>query len=220
MRSQSHRPLLSSFFSDSKTTVVSEKQPGSFSASTKPVQIPAIQQLDNKTRRRSAGKYPVLLPPSSFMLPSRSKGLPLQASLPEGVVVHESNSTHPASTPRTSLDSQKLGASSPATSTSSGGSEEDERDDPPKGGCGEIDKTVGKIDGEEDGEGEGEEEGDDDRKSNGELEDEGLEYNKIKDETTNYDLPRYLREKGNLQRRIAAMKNTLQEFQDLKVTYK
>lgn len=219
MRSQSHRPLLSSFFSDSKTTVVSEKQPGSFSASTKPVQIPAIQQLDNKTRRRSAGKYPVLLPPSSFMLPSRSKGLPLQASLPEGVVVHESNSTHPASTPRTSLDSQKLGASSPATSTSSGGSEEDERDDPPKGGCGEIDETVVEIDEEEDAEGEGEE-GGDDRKSNGELEDEGLEYNKIKDETTNYDLPRYLREKGNLQRRIAAMKNTLQEFQDLKVTYK
>lgn len=204
---------------DLKTTVVSEKQPGSTNASTKPVQIPAIQQLDNTTRRRSAGKYPVLLPPSSFMLPSRSKGLPLQASLPEGVVVHDSNSTHPASTPRTSLDSQKLGASSPATSTSSGGSEEDERDDPPKAGCGEIDETVGKIDGEEDGEGESEEEGDDDRKSNGELEDKGLEYNKIKDETTNYDLPRYLREKENLQRRIAAMKNTLQEFQDLKVTY-
>lgn len=155
------------------------------------------------------------------MLPSRSKGLPLQASLPEGVGVHDSNSTHPASTPRTSLDSQKLGASSPATSTSSGGSEEDERDDPPKAGCGGIDETVGKIDGEEDGEGEGEEEGDDDRKSNGELEDEGLRMrDKIKDETTNYDLPRYLREKENLQRRIAAMKNTLQEFQDLKVTYK
>ena len=201
--------------------MASEKQPGSTNASTKPVQMPAIQQLDNTTRSRSAGKYPVLLPPSSFMLPSRSKGFPLQASLPEGVVVHDSNSTHPASTPRTSLDSQKRGASSPATSTSSGGSqEEDERDDPPKGECGEKEETMEEVDGEEEGEREGEGEDNDEGKSNGELDDEGLEYKKIKDETTNYDLPSYLREKGNLQRRIAAMKNTLQEFQDLKVTHK
>ena len=192
------------FFSDSTKAVTNSKQKGIYQTVTKPVQTSIIQTFDNRKQTRRDDKKAVLLPPSSFTLPSRSKGYSPQDSLPEGVVVRNSNSTHPASTPRTSLDSQKLDASSPATSTSSRGSEEeDEREEMPSGLDGE---------GEMVGEGEDRDEG----HSNEELWEEGFEPRKMKDE----DEKGQLREEANLQNRITAMKNTLQEFQDLKATYK
>lgn len=115
-----------------------------------------------------------------------------------------SNSTHPASTPRTSLDSQKPAASSPssATSSSSRGSEEEDEG--------------GQYGEEEKGEGEDAHEG----KSDGVLGGEEYKAEDTKEETVKYELLSGLTEQRNLQGRIAAMKNTLQQFQDLKTIYR
>ena len=80
--------------------------------------------------------------------------------------VRGSNSTHPASTPRTSLDSQKLAEASPssaASSSSKGSREEQEEKDEclrnefhseEDGGREDVGEGVG-MDGEQDGDGEG-----------------------------------------------------------------
>ena len=62
--------------------------------------------------------------------------------------------------------------------------------------------------------GEGEER--DEGHSEGELGEDGFGLRNMKDEPEKSQL----REEGDLQSRIAAMKNTLQEFQDLKAAYK
>ena len=124
-------------------------------------------------------------------------------------MVRNSNSTHPASTPCTSIDSQKLEASSPATSTSSRGSEEeDKKEEKTRERNGEERMRMGEIIGERKERDEGH--------SEGELGEEGFGPRNMKDEAEKSQL----REEGDLQSRIAAMKNTLQEFQDLKATYK
>ena len=120
-----------------------------------------------------------------------------------------SNSTHPVSTARTSPNSQKREASSPATSTSSRGSEdEDEREEKTREWNGEERMRMGEIMG-------GREEGDEGH-SEGELGEEGCRPRNMTDEAEKSQL----KEKANLQSRIAAMKNTLHEFQDLKPAYK
>ena len=67
-------------------------------------------------------------------------------------------------------------------------------------------------------EGEGKEKGGD--ISAGEQVDEGRESKKVREKTVGNQLFDQQREEGNLQERIAAMKNTLQEFQELKTAYK
>ena len=182
-------------------------------ATLKPVHKSAIQPQVITEQTRTVDRRTVLLPPSSFLLPSRSKGTLLQPSLPEGMEVRGSNSTHPASTPRTSLDSQKLAEASPssAASSSSKGSREvqeekdeclrNEFDSEKDGGREDVGEGVG-MDGEQDGDG------------------EGHELEKVQEEAVKYELLGQLRKEESLQRRIAAMKNTLQEFQELKATYR
>ena len=197
------------FFSDPTKAATNSKQLGVNETATKPVQTSVIEALDNTKQTKRDSRKAVLLPPSSFTLPSRSKGSSLQDSLPQGVVVRNSNSTHPASTPRTSLDSQKLEASSPATSASSRSSEEEgEREEETRERNGEERMRMGKIMGE------GEER--DEGHSEGELVEDGFGLRNMKDEAEKSQL----REEGDLQNQIAAMKNTLQEFQDLKAAYK
>ena len=116
--------------------------------------------------------------------------------VPEGLEVLASTSTHPASTPRTSPESEKQLASSPssATSLSSRGFEDEEE----AAGEGEVDEEE-EIDEKQD---------DEECKPNTREEAVGNEsLNQLKDE-------------GNLQERVAAMKNILREFQDIKVTYR
>ena len=67
-------------------------------------------------------------------------------------------------------------------------------------------------------EGEGKEKGRD--ISAGEQVDEGRESKEAREKTVGNQLFEQQREQGNLQERIAAMKNTLQEFQDLKTVYR
>ena len=67
-------------------------------------------------------------------------------------------------------------------------------------------------------EGEGKEKGGD--ISAGEQVYEGRESKEAREKTVGNQLFEQQREQGNLQERIAAMKNTLQEFQELKTAYK
>ena len=50
--------------------------------------------------------------------------------------------------------------------------------------------------------------------------DEGRESKEVRDKTVGNQLFDQQRDQGNIQERIAAMKNTLQEFQDLKTVYR
>ena len=116
--------------------------------------------------------------------------------VPEGLEVLASTSTHPASTPCTSLESEKRLASrsSLATSLSSRGSEDEKEDEEEAAGEGEVDQEE-EIDEEQDDE-------------------------NAREEAARSVLPSQLKDEGNLQERVAAMKNILQEFQDIKVTYR
>ena len=186
--------------------VMKKKECDSSGLSGKPVKMSTSQPaLDSTKRRRGMGRKPVLLPPSSFMLPPRSKRSQPHKSSPEGIVLRDSNSTHPASTPRTSLDGQKFTTLSPEDSTSSRGLREDERyssDEEEWSG-----DTAGEVK-ESDSDQLDEEEG------NGQFKPKTTEGNDGKQE-----LLVQLMGEGNLHRQIAAMKRTLQQFQDLKRTY-
>ena len=112
--------------------------------------------------------------------------------VPEGLEVLASTSTHPASTPCTSLDSEKrLGSSPSAASFSSRGSEDDEE----AMGEGEVDEEE-KIDEEQDA------------------------YTNTREEAGRSVLVSQVKDEGNLHERVATMKSILQEFQDIKVTYR
>ena len=56
--------------------------------------------------------------------------------------------------------------------------------------------------------------------SDGEQADEGRESKKVREKTVGNQLFDQQREQGNLQERIAAIKNTLQEFHELKTAYR
>lgn len=180
-------------FSDSSEAAFSDRQHGFADPVSKPVQKPSIPSLTNKAQARGPERRVVLLPPSSFTLPSRAEGAQMHPSVPEGLEVLASTSPYPASTPRTSLESEKRLASSPssATSLSSRGSEDEEeaaREDEEE----EIDE---------------------------EQDDEECKPN-TREEAVRSELLSQLKGEGNLQERVAAMKNILQEFQDIKVTYR
>ena len=117
--------------------------------------------------------------------------------VPEGSEVLASTSTHPASTPRTSLESEKRLASSPssATSLSSRDGSEDEEEAAAKR---ELDEEE-EID---------EEQVNEECKPN------------TREEPVRRELLSQMKDEGNLQERVAVMKNILQEFHDVKVTYR
>ena len=56
--------------------------------------------------------------------------------------------------------------------------------------------------------------------SDGEQVDEGRESKEVREQTVRNQLFDQQRDQGNLQERIAAMKNTLHEFQELKTAYR
>ena len=175
----------------------SDKQQGLSDPVSKPVQKPSNPLVINTGHTREAGRRTVLLPPSSFTLPTRAKGATLHPPVPEGVEVRASTSTHPASTPRTSLDSEKRAVSSPsATSSSSRGSEDEKEGE---------EKSTGEYSEEEE--------------TDEEREDEQRAPGKRKGAVKSVLLGQ-LKEEGNIKERVAAMKNILQEFQDMKVAYR
>ena len=75
---------------------------------------------------------PVLMPPSSFILPAHSRETLRKSSFPDEAVVRASYSTHPASTLHTSPDSRnqlEFSLSSEASSSSRGLEEDEGRED-------------------------------------------------------------------------------------------
>ena len=116
--------------------------------------------------------------------------------VPEGSEVLASTSTHPASTPRTSLESEKRLASSPSSATSL--SSRDSEDEEEAAAKRELDEEE-EID---------EEQVNEECKPN------------TREEPVRSELPSQMKDEGNLQERVAAMKNILQEFHDIKVTYR
>ena len=76
----------------------------------------------------------------------------------------------------------------------------------------EMEEVLGKT------ECEGKEKGED--TSDGEQLDKGRESKEVREKTVRNQLFDQQRDRGNLQERIAAMKNTLQEFQELKTAYR
>ena len=170
------------------------------------------------------------MPPSSFILPARGRETSRKTSLPDETVVRASNSSHPASTPHTSPHSQNQTEFSPSSeaSLSSRGLEEDEnrednssveyfKEEEENGEMvemenEEMEEVLGKT------ECEGKEKGED--TSDGEQVDEGRESKEVREKTIRNQLFDQQRDQGNLQERIAAMKNTLHEFQELKTAYR
>ena len=184
---------------------------------------------------RGAHRGPMLMPPSSFILPARSRETSRKSSLPDEALVRASNSSHPASTPHIS-DSQNQMEFSPSSeaSLSSRGLEEDEdrEDNSSVESCKEeeehgemVDMEDGKMEEEMDKEGEeenSEDEGEerDEDTSDGKQVGEGRKPKKVREKTVGNQLFDQQRDQGKLRERIAAMKNTLQEFQELKTAYR
>lgn len=166
-------------------------KPAQISASVAP---PIHMSPTGRAERRA-----VLLPPSSFTLPTRNKSNPLQLSLPDAAEVRASSSTHPASSPCTSIESEKEAASSPSAKVSPSKNSEDENNE----------NSVGEVSEDEDA-------------NEGEL-DREAKRDKFKldarEEAPKSSLFGELKKEGNLQERVIHMKNTLQEFHDMKVAY-
>lgn len=176
------------------------------------------------------------MPPSSFILPARSRETSRKSCLPDEAVVRASNSSHPASTPHTSPDSENQMQFSPSSeaSLSSRGLEEDEdrEDNSSVEYCKEekengrmvdmedkeMEEEMNKEGEEENSEDEGEERDED--TSDGQQVGEGRKPKKVREKTLGNQLFDQQRDQGNLRERIAAMKNTLQEFQELKTAYR
>ena len=167
-------------------------KPAQISASVAP---PIHMSPTGRAERRA-----VLLPPSSFTLPTRNKSSPLQLSLPDAAEVRASSSTHPASSPCTSIESEKEAASSPSAKVSPSKNSEDENNE----------NSVGEVSEDEDA-------------NEGEL-DREAKRDKFKldarEEAPKSSLFGELKKEGNLQERVIHMKNTLQEFHDMKVAYR
>ena len=192
------------FFSDSSKAVITSKQQGLSEPASKPVQVPSIPPLKiNTGQTRGAERKAVLLPPSSFTLPSRTKRSPLQHPLPEEVELRASTSTHPASTPRTSIESEKQAASSPSSATSSPNKGSEDENKGEQNSAGEFSEEEDRNEGEWDVEREGDRSKLDTR-----------------EEAAKSGLFGQLKKEGNLQERVAHMKNILQEFHDMKVAYR
>ena len=208
---------------DSTKAAFSEGERDLPKASFRPVEKMSVKPFVSTERVRGAHRGPMLMPPSSFILPARRRETSRKSSLPDETVVRASNSSHPASTPHTSPDSENQMEFSPSSeaSLSKRCLEEDEdrednssveyfKEEEEKGEMvdmedEEMEEVIGNT------EGEGKEKGDDtcDR---GQV-DEGRESKEVREKTVGNQLFDQQRDQGNLQERIAAMKNTLHEFQ-------
>ena len=82
----------------------------------------------------------------------------------------------------------------------------------------EMEELMDKEGEEENSKDEGEERDED--TSNGKQVGEGRKPKKVREKTVGNQLFHQQRDQGNLQERIAAMKNTLHEFQELKTAYR
>lgn len=186
--------------------MMEEKECGSSGLSPKLVKMATSQPVLGSTKqRRGIGRKPVLLPPSSFMLPPRSKRFQPHESSPEGIVLRDSNSTHPASTPRTSLDRQQFTTLSPEDSTSSRGLREGERySSDEEEWSGDTASELKESDSDQ---------------LEGEMGNEQIKPKTTEGSDVGQELLVPRMGERNLHRQIAVMKNTLQEFQDLKRTY-
>ena len=199
-------------------------------ATFRPVKKTSVKPFVITERLKGACRGPMLMPPSSFILPVRSRETSRKSSLPDEAVVRASNSSYPASTPHTSPDSQnqmEFSLSSEASLSSRGLDEDEDREDnssveyfkeeEEKGEIvemenEEMEEVLGKT------EFEGKEKGE--NTSDGEQVDEGRASKKVREKTVRNQLFDQQRDQGNLQQRIAAMKNTLHEFQELKTAYR
>lgn len=183
-----------------------EKECDSSGLSPKPIKIATSQPVLGSTKqRRRIDRKPVLLPPSSFTLPPRSKRFQPLESSPEGIVLRDSSSTYPASTPRTSLDRQQFTTLSPEDSTSSRGLREDERySSEEEEWSGDTARELKESDSDQ---------------LDGEVWNEQIKPKTTEGNDGKQELLVQRMGERNLHRQIAAMKNTLQEFQDLKRTY-
>ena len=166
---------------------------------SKPAQMPASVAPPIHTRPTGgAERRTVLLPPSSFTLPTRTKSSPLQPIVSDAAEVQASSSTHPGSSPRTSFDSEKEVVSSPSTTSSPSKNSEEENN------------SAGEVGEEED-------------TNEGEWDIEA-ECDRLKLDATEgapkSGFFRALKKEGNLQERVTHMKNVLQEFHDMKVAYR
>ena len=176
------------------------------------------------------------MPPSSFILPARGRETSRKSSLPDETVVRGSNSSHPASTPHTSPDSQNQMEFIPSSEASSSSRSLEEDEDREDNSCveyckeeeengemvdkenEEMEELMDKEGEEENSKDEGEERDED--TSNGKQVGEGQKPKKVREKTVGNQLFHQQRDQGNLQERIAAMKNTLHEFQELKTAYR
>ena len=168
---------------------------------SKPAQMPASVAPPIHTRPTGgAERRAVLLPPSSFTLPTRTKCSPLQPTVSDTAEVQASSSTHPGSSPRTSIDSEKEVVSRSSTTSSPSKNSEEENNENSAGEVGEEEDT-----------------------NEGEWDIEA-ERDRLKLDATEgapkSDFFCALKKGGNLQERVTHMKNVLQEFHDMKVAYR
>ena len=205
-------------------------------ATFRPVKKKSVKPFVITERLKGACRGPMLMPPSSFILPARSRETSRKSSLPDEAVVRASNSSHPASTPHISPDSQNQMEFSPSSLSSRGLDEDEDREDNSSVECwkeekeekengrmvdmedGKMEEEVDKEEEEENSEDEGEERDED--TSDGQQVGEGRKPKKVREKTVGNQLFDQQRDQGKLQERIAAMKNTLQEFQELKTAYR
>ena len=215
---------------DSTKAAFSEREHDLPKATLRLVKRSSVKPFVITEKVRGAYRGPMLMPPSSFILPARSRETSRKSSLPDETVVRASNSSHPASTPHTSPDGQSQMEFSPSSeaSLSSRGLEEDEdrednssveyfKEEEENGEMvemenEEMEEVLGKT------EFEGKEKVED--TSDGEQLDEGRASKEVREKTVRNQLFDQQRDQGNLQERIAAMKNTLHEFQELKTAYR
>ena len=218
---------------DSPKAAFSEREHDLPKATFRLVEKTSVKPFVSTERVRGVHRGPMLMPPSSFILPARSRETSRKSSLPDETVLRGSNSSHPASTPHTSPDSQRqmeFSPSSEASLSSRGLDEDEDREDNSSVECckeveehGEmVDMEDGKMEEEMDKEGEeenSEDEGEerDEDTSDGKQVGEGRKPKKVREKTVGNQLFDQQRDQGNLQERIAAMKNTLQE---LKTAYR
>ena len=97
-------------------------------ATFRPVKKTSVKPFVMTESVRGAHRGPMLMPPSSFILPARSRETSRKSSLPDEAVVRASNSAHPPYTRHTSPNSQNQLEFSPSSEEllSSRGLEEDE----------------------------------------------------------------------------------------------
>ena len=120
-------------------------------ATFRPVKKTSVKPFVITERLKGAHRGPMLMPPSSFILPARSRETSRKSSLPDEAVVRASNSSHPASTPHISPDSQNQMQFSPSSLSSRGLDEDEDREDNSSVECWKEEEENGEMVDMEDG---------------------------------------------------------------------